>query len=283
MREFQHPNSHRAMNETKGLVTPSFYEETLRNDEVDFVAISTPHLTVGRAIQTPRPTPRGDDDPIVASITPAYDSTLGSYVGVDQSNHRIAIPCSPRLPSTPRVQSATGISPRALPRLIMKAKTTDSLCVEWNLSSCIYLNGVHLCIDDGKKGPFTSCFFWSAQDLGAHMRMKGRTPVTHIITNLRAASSYRVCLAEANQAGEPVLHFSRDAHSRHKHDTFVTAGSRPAKKPREMWNNPLWKPRWKPTPQWSADWQPEHVASPRHRFSQVRYSLRPGQRSVSAH
>jgi len=273
-REFQYPNSNRDTNETKGLVTPRFYQDTLRNDEVDFVAMTTPHLTVGRVAQTPRATaPLGqEDEPIVPALTPRYDPSLGFYVDVDQHHDKLAIPSSPRVPNTPRVQSVRGCAPKVMPVVVLKSKTLDSLCVEWSLSSASYPNGVFLCIDNGKQGAFTPCFFWSAMDLRSHMREKGRVPIVHIITNLKGATTYRICLCEAAEDGTPILHASRDGLSnpRNKLQTFTTAGTKAAP-PRKTWNNPAWKPKWKPTPEWQPEWQPEQLESPRHRFSQVRY------------
>lgn len=266
-----------ALAATQPMMTP----RTLDTPRTATTAMKTPRTAVDGV--TPRPTGevldscgwlrpeirqenRMESEPAVPALTPRYISKLGLYATVDQNDNLMAMPASPRIPESPRVSTVRGIS-RVVPRLQLVSKTNDSLSVEWQLGAKPFPFGIFLCVDDGKEGAFGVCHFWSAADLREHMRENGRVPMQRVITNLKAASNYRLCLCEGSPDGVPLL-----VNRRGQTEFYRTAGTRKAR-PTHSHAKVQWKPKWKPSPDWEADYKAEYVQSPRYRFSQKRYGV----------
>jgi len=312
MLDFQFKDADRDLKERPGLstdLTIPNWSQCLRIEGEDIAGTSTQEYqdapTAARAMQTPRTGPLKTPRPYSVqstpqqlqqlqqldsfgflrvqpeetqmqqpAMTPRYDSSLGYYAPVDQNNQRLRVAESPRVPNSPRVNPVRGVA-RVCPRVTNTTRTMDSLAIEWVLPSKPFINGMFLCIDDGRNGPYTACHFWSPQDLRQHMRENGRAPVSRVITNLKGATKYRICLCEGDSDGQPMLPQTHAAATKDA-QYFSTTGVK-KQKPQERWNLPRWKPKWKPSPEWQADFQPEHVQSPRYRFSSKRYGNPPQQ------
>lgn len=143
--------------------------------------------------------------PRVPNFVPQYDCAVGYFRMADQNNVFLVEPDTPRVGDGDETVARTRKVPRALPKLMVRSVSYDSVTVSWIVPGTYLPNGVFLCCDDGQGGPFKVSTFWSPNDLAAHMRERATYPMEVTVTKLGAGITYRLALCEADEHGAPML------------------------------------------------------------------------------